>query len=115
MPFIIGIERGDRPAIEGSLHARAKYHVCRRNIQTATIPRLALHHDLQRSLRTLTERRVDHQRDIAVIIRAVLCQCSLSSNALGFRLANLTYEQQRARGPQPTWSSMGQENAFSKT
>ena len=36
-------------------------------------------------------------------------------NALGFRLANPTYEQKRAQGPQPAWSSMGQENSFGKT
>jgi outer membrane protein assembly factor BamB len=36
-------------------------------------------------------------------------------NALGFRLANPTYEQKRAQGPQPAWSSMGQENTYSKT
>jgi hypothetical protein len=36
-------------------------------------------------------------------------------NALGFRLANPTYEQKRAREPQPAWSSMGQENSYGKT
>lgn len=36
-------------------------------------------------------------------------------NALGFRLANPTYEQQRAQGTQLLWSSMGQEGIFSKT
>ncbi|MEO8970784.1 MAG: PQQ-binding-like beta-propeller repeat protein [Ktedonobacteraceae bacterium] len=36
-------------------------------------------------------------------------------NTLGFRLANPTYERERAQGPQPTWSSMGQESSYSKT
>jgi hypothetical protein len=34
---------------------------------------------------------------------------------LGFRLANPCYEQARARGKQPTWTSMGQENTFANT
>ncbi|MHB8600525.1 MAG: outer membrane protein assembly factor BamB family protein [Ktedonobacteraceae bacterium] len=36
-------------------------------------------------------------------------------NALGFRLANPTYEQKRIQGPQPAWSSMGQENSYGKS
>ncbi len=36
-------------------------------------------------------------------------------NALGFRLANPTYEQKRAQGLQPAWISMGQETTYGKT
>ncbi len=36
-------------------------------------------------------------------------------NALGFRLANPIYERKRTQGPQPAWSSMGQENSYGKT
>lgn len=37
-----------------------------------------------------------------------------AANNLGFRLANPCYEQARARGDKPTWSTAGQENAFEK-
>jgi len=36
-------------------------------------------------------------------------------NNLGFRLTNPCYEQARARGKKPAWSSMGQEAAFAQT
>ncbi len=36
-------------------------------------------------------------------------------NNLGFRLANRSYEQARARGDAPAWSSAGQESSFAKT
>ena len=36
-------------------------------------------------------------------------------NALGFRLANPSYEQQRTQGTKPQWNPMGQETAFSTT
>ncbi|HVB72399.1 MAG TPA: PQQ-binding-like beta-propeller repeat protein [Ktedonobacteraceae bacterium] len=35
-------------------------------------------------------------------------------NNLGFRLANPCYEQARARGDKPTWSTAGQENPFAQ-
>ena len=35
-------------------------------------------------------------------------------NALGFRLADLCYEQARARGAKPTWHSMGRADSFGK-
>ena len=37
-----------------------------------------------------------------------------AANNLGFRLANPCYEQARARGDKPAWSTAGQENAFGK-
>jgi len=36
-------------------------------------------------------------------------------NDLGFRLANPCYEQARARGSKPTWTTMGQETPFAQT
>ena len=37
-----------------------------------------------------------------------------AANNLGFRLANPCYEQARARGDKPAWSTAGQESAFGK-
>ncbi len=36
-------------------------------------------------------------------------------NDMGFRLANPCYEQARARGSKPTWTTMGQDSSYAQT